>query len=48
MSKRNNCISLSLLAIVILVAGCGQKGDLYIPPPQPEVPVTAEPKKEDQ
>jgi len=33
---------------VLILAGCGQKGDLFIPPPQPEVPVTQEQEKEGQ
>ncbi len=27
-------IALAIAAIVVVLAGCGQKGDLYLPPPQ--------------
>ncbi|WP_298625210.1 lipoprotein [uncultured Legionella sp.] len=37
--------SLSLLATLLLLAGCGQKGPLYMPGPEKKPPMTTSPKE---
>lgn len=48
MHHRKALLLLAPILAALFLIGCGQKGDLYIPPPQPEVPVAQEQEKEGQ